>query len=80
MDNSYTLGNKDDLNAAIDGLGQFCHNWCMDVGRTESEDDLVFRCSECEFGREDGKCYVKMFLIKHATYEQINKSTSMGCL
>lgn len=80
MANYYTRGNKDDLNAAIEGLGKFCHNWCMDVAKTEKEDDLFFKCSKCEFESKDGKCYVKAFLKKHATYEQIDRSTSMGCL
>lgn len=77
----FTINNKDDLNGAIAGLSQFCHNWCMNVEQTELKDDLVFRCDSCEFEeKETGKCFVKMFLCEHATKDQRDKATSMGSL
>ena len=26
---NFTIENKDDINSAIDGLGKFCHSFCM---------------------------------------------------
>lgn len=75
-----TYQNKDDLNGAIDGLAKFCHSFCMNCEETEKQNDLVFRCRECPFEREDKKCSVKVFLHKYATKEQIDKSTAMGSL
>ena len=54
----FTIGNKDDINSAIEGLGRFCHSFCMNCEETEKANDLVFRCKECpyygynEFGSE----------------------------
>ena len=75
-----TYQNKDDLNGAIDGLAKFCHSFCMNCEEAEKQNDLVFRCKECPFEREDEKCSVKVFLNKYATKEQIDKSTAMGSL
>ena len=75
-----TYQNKDDLNGAVDGLAKFCHSFCMNCEETEKQNDLVFRCKECPFEREDKKCSVKVFLNKYATKEQIDKSTAMGSL
>ena len=66
-----TYQNKDDLNGAIDGLAKFCHSFCINCEETEKQNDLVFRCKECPFEREDKKCSVKVFLHKYATEEQI---------
>lgn len=76
----FTTGNKDDINSAIEGLAQFCHSFCMNCEETEKQNDLVFRCKECLFEREDEKCSVKVFLNKYGTPEQIDKSTCMGSL
>ena len=72
------IGNADNLDKAIEGLGQFTHNWCMNVEETDKRNDLVFRCKECEFGMEDGKCCLKMFLTNHGTPEQLDGNTAMG--
>lgn len=78
---SYPIENKDDVNAAIDGLSQFCHNFCMNCAETEAKNDLVFRCKECPFEEKGtGVCFVKVFLNEYGTPEQIDKSTSMGSL
>lgn len=77
----FTIGNKDDINSAIGGLGRFCHSFCMNCEETEKANDLVFRCKECPFkDKETGKCRVKIFLNKYGTPEQIDKSTCMGSL
>ena len=77
----FTIGNKDDINSAIEGLGQFCHSFCMNCVETEKTNDLVFRCEECPFEEQNtGVCYVKVFLNKYGTPEQIDKSTCMGSL
>lgn len=72
--------NKDDINAAVDGLAQFCHSYCMNAAETEKKRDLVFRCNECPFFMEDGTCKVKVFLNEHGTPEQIDRATCMGSL
>lgn len=73
--------NKDDINAAIDGLSQFCHSFCMNCAETERQDDLIFRCKECSFLEEGTNiCSVKVFLNKYGTPEQINAATAMGSL
>lgn len=73
--------NKDDINAAIDGLSQFCHSFCMNRKETERQDDLVFRCKECPFLLEETNiCSVKVFLNEYGKPEQINAATAMGSL
>ena len=59
--------NKDDLNAAIEGLTQFRHSFCMNVTECKKQDDLVFRCEECPFEGGDRRCAVKVFLNKYGT-------------
>lgn len=76
--NSYTIGNEDNLEKALDGLGQFCHNWCMNCEETEKENDPCFRCSECNFSNEDDVCSIKHFINKHAEKENKSKYFSMG--
>ena len=77
----FTKGNKDDIDSAIEGLRQFRHSFCMNCAETEKINDLVFRCKECPFeDKETWKCSVKVFLNKYGTFEQIEKSTCMGCL
>lgn len=80
MSIDYVRHNKDDINAAIDGLGQFCHSFCMNCEETQKKNDLVFRCKECPFKEEDETCKVKVFLNRYGTTEQIDRSTSMGSL
>lgn len=70
--------NADNIDKAIEGLGQFAHHWCMNVRETCRLQDLVFRCKECEFRRNDGKCILKMFISHHGTKEQLDKNTAMG--
>ena len=78
---NFTIENKDDINSAIDGLGQFCHSFCMNCEETEKTNDLVFRCEECPFeDKETRKCRVKIFLNKYGTPEQIDRATCMGSL
>ena len=78
---NFTIENKDDINSAIDGLGQFCHSFCMNCEETEKTNDLVFRCKECPFeDKETRKCHVKIFLNKYGTPEQIDRATCMGSL
>ena len=70
----YTEDNKDDLDAAIDGLNRFCCNWCMNCEETEKQKDLVFRCKDCVFVVDTenqkypvGSCLVKIFARDHKT-------------
>ena len=65
--------NFDNKDKAINGLIQFRHNWCMNVAETTKTNDLIFRCEECVFS-QNGECLVKMFISKHGTYEQWEKS------
>lgn len=77
----YPQNNKDNIGAAIDGISQFCHSYCMNCEETEKQNDLVFRCKECPFVEQESKiCRVKVFLNKYGTPEQIDKATAMGSL
>ena len=49
---------KNDEHEAVYILDQFCKAFCIDV---EVKDDLEFRCHECPFQTENGKCQVKIF-------------------
>ena len=74
----FTRGNKDDVKSAVDGLAQFCHAWCMNCEETEKQHDLVFRCEECPFSREDGYCSVKKFVNQYGTEEQKRTACAMS--
>ena len=76
----YDFGNHDDLDKAIDGLGRFCHNWCQNCEESDKQNDLVFRCGECEFLQNDSRCAVKTFLLAKGTKEQADKAMCMGFL
>ena len=73
---TYTIGNADNLEKALDGLGQFCHNWCMNCKETEEKNDLIFRCKQCDFENENGTCQIKIFLHNY-TSGNIGKYTCM---
>ena len=69
---SINLNNPSD---AIEGLIQFRHNWCMNVTETDKQEDLVFRCKECHFNDQvGGGCLVKIFIKKHGSPEQQERS------
>lgn len=74
----FTRGNEDNLEKALEGLGQFCHNWCMNCKETKKQNDLVFRCKECIFEDED-KCRIKKFIIDNCKGDY-GRYTSMGSL
>lgn len=63
MMEEFTNGNKDDIHAAIDALNAFTKNWCMNCEETEKTEDLVFRCDECIFHKENKHCLIKVFCI-----------------
>lgn len=68
MGHDFTQGNSDDLIKAVQGLDQFCKNWCMNCDETIKTDDLVFRCDGCVFRNpENEDCYVKKFISEHHT-------------
>ena len=75
----YTSGNEDNLEIALDGLGQFCHNWCMNCKETEEKNEPIFRCKSCDFRKENGSCQIKIFLHNYHS-GNIGKYTSMGDL
>lgn len=54
---------ENDEREAVVNLDRFCKSFCIDVKVT---DDLEFRCNECPFSVEDGKCLVKVFKCKFA--------------
>ena len=62
---SFTSGNADNVTEAVHGLDIFTKNWCMNCSEVEKQNDLVFRCSECEFEKDDGRCLVKIFANSH---------------
>lgn len=78
-ENFYTSGNEDNLEKALDGLGQFCHNWCMNCKETKEKNEPIFRCKSCDFQNRNGSCQIKIFLFNH-TNGYIGKYTSMGDL
>ena len=77
--NQFTIGNDDNIDKAVEGLGRFCHNYCMNCKETEKINDLVFRCGECVFQMEDGTCLIKKFIFKNCKGDYC-KYTSMGSL
>lgn len=76
--NSFTSGNSDNITEAVHGLDIFTKNWCMNCEETEKQKDLVFRCSECQFKTEDGKCLVKVFANSHKYDYPLKDFGSMG--
>ena len=76
--NNFTSGNADNITKAVEGLDQFTKNWCMNCEETEKQKDLVFRCSNCEFQLDDGKCLIKMFANHHKHDYPMNDFGSMG--
>lgn len=68
----FTQRNSDDLLKAVQGLNQFCKNWCMNCAETTRTNDLVFRCGECPFQNpENGECQIKKFT--HDREEDLKK-------
>lgn len=61
----FTKGNSDNLNVAGMALNIFTKSWCMDCAETKKHNDLIFRCSECEFQKSNGDCMIKQFAINH---------------
>jgi len=68
--------NTDSIDKAVQGLDQFTKNWCMNVKETNKQDDLVFRCKECEF-LHDEICLVKHFANLHKHNYDL---TDFGCM
>ena len=65
MSMNRTYGNKDNLTEAVHGLDIFTKNWCMNCEETEKQNDLIFRCKECQFLEKDGCCIIKKFAVEH---------------
>ena len=75
---SFTSGNSDDVTEAVHGLDIFTKNWCMNCEVVEKQNDLIFRCEECEFKTVEGLCLVKMFANRHKHNYPLSKFGSMG--
>ena len=75
---SFTSGNADDITKAVEGLDQFTKNWCMNCEETLKQEDLVFRCSNCEFQEDDEKCLIKTFANYHEHNYPMKYFGSMG--
>lgn len=75
---SFTSGNSDDITKAVGGLDTFTKNWCMNCEETENQDDLIFRCNECEFEMPEGKCMIKVFVNHHKSDYPLKDFGSMG--
>lgn len=82
MDIKFITTNKDDVQAAIDGLNHFTKNWCMNVKESEEKNDLVFRCkTDCPFFAVNKRCLIKGFAFdKDEEYTRKIGFGSMGCL
>ena len=76
--NNFTSKNADNITKAVEGLDQFTKNWCMNCEETEKQKDLVFRCSNCEFQLDDGKCLIKVFTNHHKHDYPMSDFGSMG--
>lgn len=63
---NFTKGNSDNLTVAVMGLDIFTKSFCMNCEETEKQNDLVFRCDECEFKDENENCMMKRFVLNHA--------------
>lgn len=70
--------NKDDITEAVHGLDIFTKNWCMNCEKTEKSNDLAFRCSECEFQKDNGICLIKSFASDHKHDYPMGNFGSMG--
>lgn len=70
--------NADNPTAAVIALDIFTKNWCLNCVETEKENDLVFRCKECEFETKEGQCLVKAFAYNHKHDFPMQKFGSMG--
>ena len=75
---SFTSGNSDNTTEAVHGLDIFAKNWCMNCKEVERQEDLVFRCSECEFQTTNGKCLIKTFARNHEHKYPLKDFGSMG--
>lgn len=75
---SFTSGNSYDITKAVGGLDTFTKNWCMNCEEAERHEDLVFRCSECEFQTANGKCLIKTFARNHKHEYPLKDFGSMG--
>lgn len=60
---SFTSGNADNITEAVHGLDIFTKNWCMNFKETYENNNLVFRCDECNFQGDKGICKIKEFVI-----------------
>lgn len=74
----YTEGNHDDITRAVEGLDIFTKNFCMNCKETDRQNDIVFRCKECEFAREDGFCMVHSFVHNHKHKYPLRDFGAMG--
>lgn len=75
---SFTSGNADNVTEAVHGLDIFTKNWCMNCDEVEKQKDLVFRCNECEFKADGGKCLIKTFAHDHNHKYPLKDFGSMG--
>ena len=75
---SFTAGNSDNITRAVKRLDQFTKNWCMNCAETDKQNDLVFKCKECEFETEKGECLIKMFANRHKHNYPLSDFGSMG--
>jgi hypothetical protein len=75
---SFTSGNSDNTAEAVHGLDIFTKNWCMNCEEVERQEDLVFRCNECDFQTTNGKCLIKTFAHNHKHEYPLKDFGSMG--
>ena len=57
------MENSDDITKAVGGLDTFTKNWCMNCEETDTRNEPIFRCEECNFKGELGVCKIKEFVI-----------------
>jgi hypothetical protein len=54
----YARRQENNVHKAVECLDKFTKAFCIDVS---VKDDLAFRCKECPFEMQDGRCLVKVF-------------------
>lgn len=69
---------KDDVTEAVRGLDIFTKNWCKNCAETDKQNDLIFRCSKCEFRNSNEECLVKIFANSKTHNYDMSNFGSMG--
>lgn len=56
------------INKSIKHLSDFTDSFCLDQAKTYASNKLVFKCNNCTFRNDSGKCLIKMFAKEQLGY------------